>query len=535
MYFRTLSLTFGLHALLLAEATAQPTPPASPPETATPATQTDPQESAEPKPAGADQADQTATPSVDQRLRQLEEEVKQLRAQKATEVPPAPPAPQPDPASSEPFAWADYSWLNGGTRQTSKLLDNKYFTPQIDVDVNYTYSFNHPIDNTVVGSTALARNNELEISFLGLGGDAHLGNVRARIFLQYGTRSTVVPRNDISPLRGQFDLITAYRYLSETYAGYHFNKLHGINLDVGIFMSYVGLFAYTNFENWAYQPSFTSDNTPWFFNGARLQLFPTDRLKVELWLINGWQSYAKFNELPGFGYQIFYGPREWVKMVFNGYMGTDTQDHPGRVRVHSDNSLLIRYYNHPSSKGLSRAAFSATFDIGFEQGDGVAAFHGQSKASNDAPDLSCTNVNPCEQDFVSGMVYNRFWFYKNLFGWTFGGGFIHNPGRYLVLVPTGVASTAFDTNPGTTFDGWDASTTFDWMPTENLTWRFEVVHRESSVPYFNGRGGVTGPDGYKTGGLYNADSLITTSVPTGWTPDLVKQETRIVFALLFRL
>ena len=73
------------------------------------------------------------------------------------------------------------------------------------------------------------------------------------------------------------------------------------------------------------------------------------------------------------------------------------------------------------------------------------------------------------------------------------------------------------------------------MPTENLTWRLEVVHREASVPYFNGPGGVTGPDGYKTGGLYNADGLITTSVPTGWTPDLVKQETRIIFALLFRI
>jgi hypothetical protein len=521
MYMRTLSLVLGVSALGPAAAHAQTAPlPAPAPAAAAP---TEPP-SSEPAPAGATVATAPAGPSLEDRLRQLEEEVKQLRA---AQVPA--PAAAPDPTPSEPFAWGDFTWLNGGSRQSSRLLDNKYFTPQIDVDVNYTYSFNHPIDNTVVGSTALARNNELEISFLGIGGDAHLGNVRARVWLQYGTRSTVVPRNDISPLRGQFDLQTAYRYLSETYAGYHFNKLHGINLDVGIFMSYVGLFSYTNFENWAYQPSFTSDNTPWFFNGARLQIFPTDRLKVELWLINGWQSYAKFNELPGAGYQIFYAPREWVKIVFNGYVGTDTQDHPGRVRVHSDNSLLIRYHNRPSSKGLSRAAFSATFDLGFEEGDGVAAFRGSGQEG------SCTNATPCEQDFVSGMIYNRLWFSKNLLGWTFGGGFIHNPGRYLVLVPTGVAATTFDTNPGTRFDGWDVSTTFDWMPTENLTWRFEVVHREASVPYFNGPGGVTGPDGYKSGGLYNPDGLITTAIPPGWTPDLAKQETRVLFALLFRL
>jgi hypothetical protein len=489
-------------------------------------------------PAGADQPPQPSP--LEMRVQELEREVRALReahARPASELPPSEkgaPGPAESPPPAEPFAFGDFTWLNGGSRQTTRLLDTKYFTPQMDVDVNYTYSFNHPIDNTVVGSTALARNNELELSFLGLGGDVHVGNVRARLMLQYGTRSTVVPRNDGSILRGQFDLATVYRYVSEAYAGYHVNWLHGVNADVGIFMSYVGLFSYDNFENWAYQPSYTSDNTPWFFNGGRIQIFPTDRLKVEIWIINGWQTYGKFNELPGVGYQIRYAPQEYMSVVFNGYVGTDTQDHPGRVRFHSDDSFLLRYYNRPLSKGLSRAAFSVTFDLGFEQGDGVQAFGGSGKEGN------CTNATPCEQDFVSAMVYNRLWFYKNIFGWTAGGGFIHNPGRYLVLVPTGVATSTgvlggFDTNPGTRFDGWDISTTADWMPTENITLRFEVVHREASVPYFNGRGGVTGPDGYKCGGLANPDAQIFTCAPPGWAPDLVTSETRFIAALMFRL
>ncbi len=496
---------------------------------------------------------QSATPppadsGLELRVRELERELQLLKAPPAqpSAVPPAsekgapPPAEPETTPAGEPFAWGDFTWLNGTSRQTSRLLDTKYFTPQLDVDVNYTYSFNHPIDDTVVGSTALARNNELELSFLGLGGDVHVGNVRARLMLQYGTRTTVVPRNDGSALRGQFDLDDVYRYVSEAYAGYHFNWLHGVNVDVGVFMSYVGLFSYDNFENWAYQPSYTSDNTPWFFNGARIQLFPTDRLKVEIWIINGWQSYGKFNELPGIGYQIRYAPQEWMNVVFNGYVGTDTQDHPGRVRFHSDNSYLLRYYNHPLSRGLSRGAFSVTFDLGFEQGDGVAAFHGATKKTNNGPDLTCTNANPCEQDFVSGMAYNRLWFFHNVFGWTVGGGFIHNPGRYLVLAPTGYAAPgsgpgAFDMNPGTYFDAWDLSTTFDWMPTESITFRAEFVHRQADVPYFNGRGGVTGPDGYKCGGLASADSAITSCAPPGWTPNLVNQESRVIGAVIFRL
>ncbi len=547
MMKRPLYLALLLNAVLLAHAHAQPPPPAPVPQPpapapgpqATPATPVpEAQPPAEPIPAGAAPTAAAATPSLEERLRLLEAEIKELRAQRLAPAPTPTPTPAPPaatPPSTEPFAWGDFTWLNGGSRQTTHLIDSQYFTPQLDIDSNYTYSFNHPIDDTIVGSTATARHNELELAFLGFGGDAHIGNVRGRLFTQFGTRSTAVPRNDLTPNRGQFDLLTVYRYLSEAYAGYHFNKLHGINLDVGLFFSYVGLFSYTQFENWGYQASFTSDNTPWFFNGARLQIFPTDRFKVELWLINGWQTYGKFNELPGVGYQIHYAPREWVKMVFNGYVGTDTQDHPGRVRFHSDNSLLMRYYNHPGSKWLSRAAFSATFDVGFEQGDGVAAFHGKSKANDSDPDLTCTDASPCEQDFVSGMIYNMLWFWQNRLSFMLGGGFIHNPGRYLVLVPTGVAASTFDTNPGTTFDGWDLSSNVSWYPTENITFRLEVSHHESSVPYYAGPGGVTGPDGYKCGGLYNADGLITTCAPPGWTPDLVKTETKLIFALLFRL
>ena len=424
-------------------------------------------------------------------------------------------------AASEPFAFGDFSWLNGANRQHKALFDTDLFTASFLLDVNYAYSFSRPIDDTVVGSTALARNNELELSFLGLGGDFHAKNVRGRLMLQYGTRSTVVPRNDGSTNRGQFDLATALRYVSEAYGGYHWDAWHGINLDVGIFMSYVGLFSYASFENWAYQPSYTSDNTPWFFNGARLQAFPTDRFKFELWAINGWQTYGKFNEMPGFGFQILWRPQESFDFVSNGYVGWDTQDSPGRLRFHSDTSVEYRYYNRPGAF-MHRGAFSVTADLGGEQGDGVTPYGGSGKEGG------CRTSTPCEQNFTSAMIYHRLWFWDDHIGWTFGGGVMHNPGRYLVLAPTGQATpgtpiTGFDMNPGTKFDAWDASTTLQYMPNEQETWEIELLHRQASVPYFAGHGGVTSPDGY-----------VTTPVPSGWRPDLVKGESKIIAALLVR-
>ena len=130
---------------------------------------------------------------------------------------------------------------------------------------------------------------------------------------------------------------------------------------------------------------------------------------------------------------------------------------------------------------------------------------------------------------------HRLWFANDHLGWTFGGGFINNPGRYLVLMPTGDASPIpnsetgktgthpFSANPGDQFHGWDASTTVDWMPNENITFRLEYVHRQADVPYFAGAGGVTSPDGYTT-----------TPISEGWIPDLVKSENRVIFALLCR-
>lgn len=64
----------------------------------------------------------------------------------------------------------------------------------------------------------------------------------------------------------------AYRYISEAYGGYHWDVMNGINFDAGIFM--VSSF---NFDNWVYQMSYVSANTPSFFDGLRLQIFPSDK------------------------------------------------------------------------------------------------------------------------------------------------------------------------------------------------------------------------------------------------------------------
>jgi hypothetical protein len=421
------------------------------------------------------------------------------------------------PKAAEPFAFADFTWLNGNSRTHESPIDTQYFTGEFRVDTSYIYDFNHPKDDTLVGSSESGRTSEFQVQQLGIGGDFHYDNVRGRLMTQFGLYSTETPRNDASPSRGQWDLADAYRYVSEAYGGYHWDTLNGINLDAGIFMSYVGLFSYYNFDNWAYQPSYVSSNTPWFFNGLRLQIFTSDKLKIEPWLINGWQSYGRFNSRPGVGLQILYRPNGSVSVLTNSYgVGEDTLGNADRTRWHSDDSIEVKYFDRPAAF-LDKAAFSVTVDAGCENGGGVKCMNG-------------TAAEPA-QYFLGFMVYNRFWFRNDRFGVTLGGGAINNPGRYLVLVPPINGATAasgtpyFTANPGDPYRAWDASLTFDYMPSQFITFRWELDHRAANVPYFAGPGGVT-PAGGNSGP--------PGSIVPGFTPDLRKAESRINLALLVK-
>ena len=478
-----------------------------------------------------------------------------LSAQTPTESTAQSAAPAPE-GPAEPFAYADWTWLNGNSREKEKPWDSKFFTPEVRFDTHYILDFNHPRDDTMGGSTEIFRSNEVQMEQLSFGGDFHWNNVRGRILTMNGLFAVTTPRNDASTARGQWYLAGAYRYISEGWGGYHFNVNHGLNIDAGIFVSYIGLFSYYNFDNWAYQPSFVSSNTPWFFNGIRIQWFPTDKLKIEPWIINGWQSYGRLGSKPGLGGQILWRPKPWISIVSNNYgMGQDTlgtgNGQFGRYRLHTDNSVEVKYYDRPG-QFLDRMAVSFTGDLGCEYG------------GPPGQNVNChhNTATSYKQTFAGWMAYNRWWFKNDQYAFTLGGGVMDNPGRYLTLLPPINSAAAytgtpyFTQNPGDPFKGWDMSATFDYMPKQYITFRWEYGYRHANVPYWTGQGGITPPGGNTGGqGVFGGQNsgggaLVpgTTFVPgptlsatpgytcvagpTGWCPDLRRDEQSIRMAIM---
>jgi len=121
-----------------------------------------------------------------------------------------------------------------------------------------------------------------------------------------------------------------------------------------------------------------------------------------------------------------------------------------------------------------------------------------------------------------------------------GGGFVNNPGQYLLLVPPVNGATAvnygaqvaqYDTAahpnlipseaPGSSFIASDFEISLSYRPSTYLVYNLEYEHNNSNTPYFAGAGGMTSSDGW--------NPVVTGSNNgAGWLPDLVQSENRIV-------
>lgn len=419
---------------------------------------------------------------------------------------------QNDTIPKVPFEGMDLSWINGQNRQQDfplTLKDKKtgetILTGVAYVDSYFNYNFANPKDNTQTISSSIGRTNEFTINMASVGFESYYKNIIGRVWLQYGQMGSIVQDLDGSVGRGRNTSISNLKYIREAAAGYHFNKWYGINVEMGIFMSYIGLESFVLSENWNYQRSMVCDFTPFYFSGARVQAFPSKKYKVELWLLNGWQTYNSWSKGIGFGNSNYYRPNDNLQLVANFYYGTDTRS-SSRIRFHHDNSIVARYYKNTSSNGISQAALSLNTHYGFQSGDGV-------KAS--------------DQYMAGTSLANRIWFHKNRFALTLRGDVITNPGIYLAFSPSPVADNDFNdamaADPKQKLNIFQGTATFDIMPSDHVTFRLEYGHRNANVPYFTGHGGTTSPDGWSD------------TPANGWRPDLRKSEDRITAAVTFRL
>jgi hypothetical protein len=224
---------------------------------------------------------------------------------------------------------------------------------------------------------------------------------------------------------------------------------------------------------------------------------------------------------------------------------------------------------------MDKIAFTVTGDLGCEYGGGAPTGAYDPKGNSPlmgsnstyAGGVNCHNSKGGrpKQAFIGWMMYNRYWFKKDLYAITLGGGQMNNPGRYLTLLPPINGATATSGSPYFTENGGDraqmhdGTVTFDYMPSQFITFRLEEGYRHSDVPYWTGRGGITppggnngapsqyacatgAPSGQTYGNLAAAEMACgagpnagtTSGLSTIWWPDLRTNQTVTTFAIMVR-
>jgi hypothetical protein len=270
-----------------------------------------------------------------------------------------------------PFADLDSSWLNGTNRQPASLLSAGPVTFSIYADAYYAYQFSHPIDHTIFPTTTAPRSNEISLNLAALGVDVTgLDGPIGRVYLQYGSNTSTDTAQDKTLTKGYFLTSAAFAPIQQAAAGWHFHALHGINFEVGIFPSYVGMESYLPQENWNYTHPFISDFTPYYFAGSRTQIFPSQHVKIELWLVNGWQTLGQWHEARAGGYVVQWRPGNHFLFGHNGYVGQDDPNDDSSVRVYTDNYAQVQYFKKDHGP-LRSLAIAAVADLGYETHRGL--------------------------------------------------------------------------------------------------------------------------------------------------------------------
>jgi hypothetical protein len=435
-----------------------------------------------------------------QRILELERQLRNVeKALVEKSQPPSKPKPKRLDEAEPPFGEFDFTWLNGNNYQPPSLLVSGPLTWTIYVDAYYAYQFAGPVDHTIFPTTTAARHNEISFNLGVLGVDlTGLDGPLGRIYIQYGSNVETDAGQDPTVNRGYFLSASVFKYIQQAALGWHFHALHGINAEIGIFPSYIGLESYLPQENWSYTHSFISDVTPYYFFGLRGQIFATRRLKVELWLVNGWQTFGQWHEGRAGGYFINWRPRQWLSLVTSFYCGQEVMGDPVSVRPFTDNNVQVEYYRAQGKRGIRSAAFSLTADAGYQ-----------------------TRSLPALGGWMTGgSLSNRVVWTPWLATTVRGDIFYDQRGALIQRLPLGDPYSLPSEGP---YLLGGVSITNDFIPTPWAIFRIEYAHRESNQPYFSGAGGITGPGGVQ--GPFN---------PT-FVPDLRRHDDRLIVNATLRL
>jgi hypothetical protein len=157
------------------------------------------------------------------------------------------------------------------------------------------------------------------------------------------------------------------RSVQEASVGFRLSNKHDLWVDAGLFPSHIGFESVIGLECMTLTRSVMAENSPYFQAGAKLTFGASERVRVALLALNGWQRFQRTpgNSRPAFGTQFSYQDANGLQLNWSTFTGSIGPDSVGQWRYF--NNLYAKYEGPNSGMVLG-------FDLGVQEsfdGDGA--------------------------------------------------------------------------------------------------------------------------------------------------------------------
>lgn len=205
------------------------------------------------------------------------------------------------------------------------------------VDTYYTYNFNEPLTGEITPLRNFdVRHNQWSVSLLELAmnkaasADDRIG---FRFDLQYGQLAQIFNGDPLDN--------NALVNVQQAYISYLAPVGSGLTLDVGKFVTPVGLEPTESKDNNNYSRAFLYALGPYYHVGARLAYTVNDKVSVGGMLVNGWNATGDNNAGKTVGGTVTVKPTSRLTITQNLLVGAEQSDNTDDVRTMSDTVVAV--------------------------------------------------------------------------------------------------------------------------------------------------------------------------------------------------
>lgn len=215
--------------------------------------------------------------------------------------------------------------INSEETKNSTLLVSGY------VDAYYGYYTNEQEANAFQPFTTVSpRNERFGLNIAQIGVHYRSKKVRSNFTLHYGD----IPQATWS---------SEFKNIQEANVGFQFVKDWW--LDLGLFTTHIGTESFIPKNNFLSSNAVVTYNEPFYQAGAKLSYEGFEKLSLQLWVVNGYNSFLDKNEAKSFGALLSYQFNETTSLTYTNLLGRESLDSisPNQFRTYHNLYLNTRF------------------------------------------------------------------------------------------------------------------------------------------------------------------------------------------------